>query len=151
MTRFVCLAVLLAASCRAFAPLHASFRISPSSALNLLPHEGSQLVAASRTAYSTSSKSEDDQDHASLDTPTAIAPSKAQAFVARVFSLPASIRHPHSPEAETDDGVLYPIVGFCLVKGGKALPTTSNPACRIPPRDEELYGWFRAPLKSVKP
>lgn len=131
-------AFLLASSCCAFAPLKAATSRT-SSTLQLLPHEGSELVAASQNVY-TSSKDERINDDAILQhAPVPIA--KARTFVARVFSLPATLLHPH----EEENVVLYPIVGFRYVKGqSKALPTTSNPSCRLLPRDQVEYGWFRA-------
>lgn len=146
MARCLVLALLVAASA-AFAPLLPS-RVA-ATALNLRPHEGSQLVEASRTAYSTPNPLATEEKESLRSDPL----SSARALVSRVFSL-SSFRHPQEEDDGNDDErdvVLYPIVGFCFVKGQtKPLPTTSTPACRIPPREEELFGWFHAASSNEK-
>jgi hypothetical protein len=121
--------------------------------LNLLPDQASDLVAASLAAYSA----RDEAAPAASGKQTVTA---ARALAFRVFSLPSSLikRHPHpkseglpasttrSP-ASSKDYVLYPVVGFRFVRDSPdhctALPTASSVAsCRLPSRDEPVYGWF---------
>jgi hypothetical protein len=119
-----------------FLPSSATVR-HQKSLLHLLPTDGLQLVEASHSVYCEKSginiKEQQQQ-------PTS-ASSKARAFVARVFSLPSTRKHPQ--EQETNDICLYPIVGFRFVgNDNRALPTTINVSCRLTPQ-EPLYGWFR--------
>ena len=118
----------------------ASFTVAPqvrfsSSALNLVPEQGCQLKAAWEAAAT----------HLH-DEPTAVTPAAAaRNFVARVFSLPSTVLHPHPQEA-AGDIVYYPVVGFhYTLQSSKPLPTTAFPtasSCRIPSPSEALYGWF---------
>ena len=166
-TRFV-LAVLLTFSALSesfnVAPRHSQQR--PQTALNLKVNQGSQLVAAFNAAYSVKEELAEDTMPAegAVHTETAPKPSAtaaARAFVSRVFSLPSSMikRHPHPKieglppmprdrdlEADKDDVVLYPVVGFTYVKDkpdhSRVLPKVCSPSCRIPMREEPVYGWF---------
>jgi hypothetical protein len=121
--------------------------------LNLLPDQASDLVAASLAAYSA----RDESTPAVSNKQTATA---ARALAFRVFSLPSSLikRHPHPKSeglpasttrsvASEKDYVLYPVIGFRYVRDSPghctALPTVSSVAsCRLPSRNEPVYGWF---------
>lgn len=149
--------------------ISAAFTIAPlasprNSALDLLPTQASELVAASQSAYPRKLDQDDDEPEI-LPAVTAADMPKARSFAQRVFSIPSSMikRHPHPlseglpkevmstapvPLEDDEEGVvLFPITGYRLVKDAsdhsRALPTISNPSCRIPQRNEELHGWFR--------
>lgn len=127
--------------------------------LSLLPDQASDLVAASIAAYSAL----DEATPASSNKQTLTA---ARALAFRVFSLPSSLikRHPHpkseglpvsttrAPTSPPEDYVMFPVIGFQLVRDAPdhcvALPTASVASCRLPNRNEPLYGWFH-PVSSV--
>jgi hypothetical protein len=133
---------------------HASIPV----ALNLMPDQASDLVAASLAAYSA----RDEVAPAAVLNKHAATAARALAY--RVFSLPSSLikRHPHPkseglPASTTTtttptsfpqrDYVLYPVIGFRYVRDSPdhctALPTVSSVAsCRLPSRNEPVYGWF---------
>jgi hypothetical protein len=114
-------------------------------ALHLLPTQGNQLVAASSSAYE-----ERDEHDVKVDETAAAATrfqsiAAARSFVSQIFSLPASLLHPH-PAKEIPDEVLFPVTGFQYVSDKKdhcrVLPTVSNPSCRLPSSNEPVYGWY---------
>jgi hypothetical protein len=134
--------------------------------MNLIPDQASDLVAASNAAYSPRDDDDDDdnQEHDVSHHQTAPAasnkqtPTPTRAFAARVFSLPSSLikRHPH-PKSEglpasttsstsPQDFVMFPVIGFQYVRDSPdhctALPTISVASCRLPIRNEPVYGWF---------
>jgi hypothetical protein len=123
-------------------------RAPSSSARYLVPEQGCQLRAAWEAA--SASHHDDTNHHDTMQSSTTahhLTPaSAAHALASRLFSLPASLLHPHF--SETADVVYYPIVGFhYTLLSSKPLPTTPFPtaaACRIPPppTSERLYGWF---------
>jgi hypothetical protein len=143
----------------ATANICAGFTLAPktrapsSSARYLVPEQGCQLKAAWEAASASHHDDINHHDGKQLSTtahhvqahPMTPA-SAARAFASRLFTLPASLLHPHS--SETADVVYYPIVGFhYTLLSSKPLPTTPFPtaaACRIPPppTSERLYGWF---------
>ena len=140
------------------------------SILFLLPSQGAQLAAAGSCAYdqdqqkhSRSNKKTGDQDHEysvllkdAGGTITEISPasshhshSLARSFVSRVFSLPATLLHPREnrDDDNDEDCILYPVVGFQLFQDDdthfcRALPTTSNPSCRLLPPNQMLVGYY---------
>lgn len=137
---------------------HSRRSTTTTTSLNLLPTQGSQLVAACNAAYCPS----EDTPATSASTAAAstVTPAAARAFVARVFSLPSSMirRHP-LPKMEglpadtetTKDVTYFPVVGFQYVRDAPhhctALPTVSNPSCRLPTahqNSEPVFGWFTA-------
>ena len=119
----------------------------------LTPEQAADLVQASDKVYQK--QNEDDVDDDNENLPIAVLPPvKAQrSFVSRVFSLPSSLWHPsneelnHEEHDNADDVVYFPIVGFTFARdeGNKcrALPTVSNPSCRLRNDHEDLVGWFR--------
>lgn len=120
---------------------------SPATELNLVPGQGNQLVAAYNAATCKKDDEEDDDS-----TPVAVTIQESpRTFVNKVFHLPSVRRHPY-PKAEgldthhgESDVVYYPMIGFTFCRNGDrviALPTKSNVSCRLPCRDEEVYGWF---------
>jgi hypothetical protein len=151
--------LLISALCgaSAFSPSVHSDRRS-SSALSLLPTQGSQLEAAFNAACV------EDDDVVECTYPTAPTKPKlaaARNFAARIFHLPSSLLHPkesssvlgnihYESHQDKDDVVLYPIVGFRLFQDDhehvvRAFPTTSHPACSLPlAQPEQVYGWFSA-------
>ena len=97
--------------------------------LNLVPAQGKQLVAA----FEAESASPQQHPGTAEEKPIGLIAkpaSRAKAFVSRIFSIPGAImgRHPAAEpalvdlpvvasagtERDTDDVVLYPIVGFCM-------------------------------------
>ena len=72
--------------------------------------------------------------------------SSARSFVAAVFSLPASLMHPHPNKEVILNGVLFPITGFHFVSDKpdhcRALSSVCNPSCRLPAANEAVYGWY---------
>jgi hypothetical protein len=141
---------------------------SSSSSLQLVPEQGSQLVAAFNAAATAAADHKKQggyenvtggkEEFAELNDfiagegtsvigsrPAAVA-SAARAFVSRVGSI-LSDYFWREGEKEGDDVVLYPIVGFKFVQDEpnhfRALPTQSNPSCRIVNHvEQELYGWY---------
>jgi hypothetical protein len=127
--------------------------------LNLSPDQASDLVAGSNAAYSP----RDDDDYLTAPTvPVALGKqtkTATRAFAARVFSLPSTLikRHPHpkseglpsstsSPSTSPVDHVMFPVIGFQYVRDAPdhctALPTVSVASCRLPIRNEPVYGWY---------
>jgi hypothetical protein len=108
--------------------------VRPNSALNLIPEQGVQLVAA----WEAASTHLHDEHH------QVTAAHAARTFAAHLFSLPATLLHPHPQEQIEKDVTYYPIVGFQFVADSpKPLPTMRRGiACRIPNTSEEVYGWF---------
>lgn len=108
--------------------------------LSLLPEQGNQLAAACEASLS--------QQHEEMEADISLKQkhSAARNFVARVFSLPASIFHPHPSEHEIgkEDVTYYSIVGFEFVAGcSKPLPPTMPTTSRqSQPANEALYGWY---------
>lgn len=128
-------------------------RRTSSSAMNLLPTQASELVAASSTVYRELHSEFDAQIETTV--PKAPTSSAARNFVSRVFSLPSAMikKHPYPAAEGLDDVVLFPIVGCRLVRDApdhfRALPAiVSNPSCRLPNRKEQEYGSF-APKKQA--
>lgn len=167
MNKTLLLASFLATA-HAFAPsTTASLHHHRTSALALFPDQAAELVAASNRAYQQSLVSEDiadvddyvDSDYLDEEIKQVLekgpkpfsAPSAARAFVTRVFSLPSSLikRHPHPVAEGLEDVVLFPLVGTMFVKDEddhfRSLPTITNPSCRLPQRDEPLWGVYSAP------
>lgn len=139
------LIVLLEPSCAFTASFRRSSTAnSPKLELNLVPGQGNQLVAA----YNAATCKKDEEDEGSTPTPISVQESP-RTFVNKVFNLPSVRRHPYS-KAEglyngESDVVYYPMIGFTFCRNGDrviALPTKSNVACRLPSREEEVYGWF---------
>lgn len=127
--------------------------------LALVPSQAEQLVAASSLVYQQTIDDDDEEGNqmmpANINERAAIPSDKQQcetrSFVSRVFSLPASLLHPHRTEqhAESDesDVCYYPLVGFRFVEDvehhcWRALPTVTNASCRLRPSEEELYGYW---------
>jgi hypothetical protein len=117
------------------------------SALNLLPGQGNELVAAYNAATFQENEQEEDQavpvtlemDHPKDDRASAA----ARSFASRLFSLPSTL----IKRSQNYDVVLYPMVGFKFVHHEDkfiALPTKSHMSCRLPSarNDEEVYGFF---------
>lgn len=160
------------ASVEAFSPYVANRSAQPTnSLLFLLPSQGAQLAAAGSCAYdqdqqkhSRSNRTTADQDHENTVPLTdggniiinEISPAVshhsqnlARSFVSRIFSLPASLLHPreNGNDDKDVDCILYPVVGFQLVQDDdthfcRALPTTSNPSCRLLPPNQVLVGYY---------
>lgn len=114
-------------------------------ALYLLPTQGNQLVAASSSAY----EEHDGQYVKTEDSSAALHPrypsiSAARSFASKVFSLPASLLHPHPKEIP--DEVIFPVTGFQYVRDKadhcRVLPTVSNPSCRLPADEKPVFGWY---------
>ncbi len=110
--------------------------------LHLVPGQGNQLVAA----YNAAACKNEDSD--SEESPIIITEETPRNFVTKVFNLPSVRLHPY-PKAEgvdsDSDVVYYPMTGFTFCRNGDrviALPTTSNVSCRLPNRNEEVFGWF---------
>lgn len=123
-------------------PLPLSRRTMSPVTLHLVPGQGNQLVAAYNAA---TCKNDDDEDDAVA---TKTMNETPRNFVNKVFNLPSVRRHPH-PKAEgvdpESDVVYYPMIGFTFCRNGDrviALPTKSHVSCRLPNRNEEVYGWF---------
>lgn len=137
------------------------------SVLALLPSQGAQLEAAINAGcvrYPRDAVKEEDQkansDVVVQGDQRRTRFSSACELVSRMIYHPTlneaddfiTILHPFKHDSalnqEEDDVVLFPINGFRLIYDNKvvrALPTTSNPACRITApeqRKEVLYGWF---------
>lgn len=133
-----------------------------SSALHLLPQQGSQLVAASNAALA---QAQHDREHQSATATVKyeakedaeLTVGRARELISRIFSLPSAIVRPSAMEItnvefssnENDDVVIYPVVGFRYVRVGDeyhALPTTSNAACQLRnlpgKQHESVFGWF---------
>ena len=158
--------------CEAFVSLtapsnHFKLAKEQNSGLNLLPTQGSQLVAAfNAESAKRSIGGEEDEDvkpAAPSSTKEMAKPLSPRSFVARVFAISSELiqRHPHpsieglsesvtSPRVE-NDVVYFPVVGFKYVsiigEDGehltKAVPTEkTNASCRIMKNTEEIYGWF---------
>jgi len=82
-------------------------------------------------------------------------------FVTRVFQFPSTfikVVHPSNKEDGSEDVVLFPVTGYRLVQDEanhryRALPTQTNPSCRILPRtvrDEVPYGrWYHPSTSST--
>jgi len=145
------LAISSFAGVQAFAPSISN--VKGCTVLFLLPTQGAQLAAAGSSLYDdmmvpTGKGGEDS------DVPTAVEgvtvssnthANKARSFVSRVFTLPATLLHPKENEDDKDSVVVYPVVGFKFANGGsRALPTISNPSCRLPPstKNEQLVGFY---------
>jgi hypothetical protein len=131
--------------------------------LYLLPTQGNQLIAASSSAYDNEHQLDENEHHHHHATTTGGGKSSlatARAFVAAVFSRPASLLHPH-PAKETfsvtnfsnnDDEVVFPITGFQYVRDRttrdghcRVLPTVGNPSCRLnnnSKKQEVVFGWY---------
>jgi hypothetical protein len=117
------------------------------SALNLLPGQGNELVAA----YNAATCKEDDEEEyqakpvaLEIDDPEDNQTSAAaRSFASLLFSLPSTLRK----RSQNYDVVLYPMVGFKFVHHEDkfvALPTMSHMSCRLPSarNNEEVYGFF---------
>jgi len=136
---------------------------STSVALNLVPGQGNQLVAAYNAA--TCRKETEDNLAEQIvsatnaeDEETAL--DHTRTFVQRAFSLPSHMRHPHPKiEGGVDvaekkvDIVRFPLVGFTFCRNGDRvvpLPTQSNVSCRLPStyqKNQEIFGWFNPVCK----
>lgn len=127
---------------------------------NLMPEQGSQLVAAS---CAVRTQNVDDETDESVQSKSASI-SPARSFISRMFNLShgdereeaqQEIINFSSDESEDDEALLYPIVGFEWVAVNKdgsekeyvVLPTTCNPSCSIKGHSDEVYGWFSQSCK----
>jgi len=143
---------------RQFATSMVSFGTS-TTALCLLPTQGAQLAAASSCAYDDKLVARIEAEAEDLVPPTAAKEnsqlqhhtnkiSSTRSFVSRVFSLPATVLHPKEkdPKDSDEDSLVYPVVGFKFVRDQsdlcRALPTISNPSCRLAPPNEPLFGYY---------
>ena len=113
------------------------------SALNLLPSQGNQLVAA----YNAISVENTDTAPIKVDKDVSDSSNKKN-FLTRVFHLPP-IKHPG--QKKEDDVVYYPMVGFRFFDGiDSVFPTTSHVSCMMPTKkqkEEEVYGWYSSSCK----
>lgn len=135
-------ALLLLFEAQGFAPIVVKPR-QVTTELGLVPSQGCQLAAAWNAAHP---KESDDSSKATSG-PSVKAKQKQQQsprdFVAHVFSLPSTLLHPLSHAEDVQDVVMFPIVGFkILPEFSRALPTSPSASCRIPPGNEEVYGWY---------
>mmetsp|Transcript_1652 Transcript_1652/g.2257 ORF Transcript_1652/g.2257 Transcript_1652/m.2257 type:complete len:162 (-) Transcript_1652:160-645(-) len=134
---FLLLLMGTASSTHGFSTSQVTRRVSH---LSLLPEQGNQLAAACEASLS--------QLHEEMEANLRLKQqhSAARNFVAQVFSLPASIFHPHPSEheIEKEDVTYNSIVGFEYVAGcSKPLPPTMPTTSRqSQPADEALYGWY---------
>jgi hypothetical protein len=143
-------------------------------ALNLTPNQGSQLVDAYNNAVHA--KDGDDNDFVAVGlrpnnqesitavtttttTATGGVSATARALFHRLLS-PLSSHAAHDDENYSDDAddvVYYPVVGFTYVPDAKdhsrALPTVSNPSCRLIYEKlldkQALYGEWKQPEEVV--
>lgn len=135
---------------------------SSATALHLLPTQGAQLAAASSCAYDGPVKEEavkqleevgavpqpSSSSSQKPQTPPQHSKKSARSFVSRVFSLPSTLLHPKEAEKKEleEDSMVYPVVGFKFVCDKshhfRALPTISNPSCRLTPANEDLVGYY---------
>jgi len=156
----VSLALSLTNSAEGFAPsAKLPQRSKSNGCLNLKPEQGCQLAAAFEATLLSSAVPTVSNPNPNPSTKEHKEHLKAaRAFVSRVFSLPASLRHPHPSEIlnnpnKEDDVVFFPIVGFQFVNG-QPLPTKARACCSIHPtsHDEEVYGWFTpsCPLQELE-
>jgi hypothetical protein len=134
----------LAGKAESFAPFLSK---TASLELNLMPGQGSQLVAAYNAA---SCQKEQGKSQIDIKVRTDVTDHEEQAlnaarsFASRLFSVPSAL----ISGRQQDDIVLYPLVGFKLVHYDDqviVLPTKSHVACRLPSSkmDEEgVVGWF---------
>ncbi|VEU36527.1 unnamed protein product [Pseudo-nitzschia multistriata] len=154
---------LLLADANAFGVRHITER--PATSLNLLPDQGSQLVAAynalsesQRTEMARApisvekevearavpgSTEESEKPHRTWGAGTI---SASKSLLSRIFQGP-SVKHP----LEHKDVCYYPMVGFRFIKGvNAALPTKSTASCAMPTKsqkEEEVYGWYSSSCK----
>ena len=140
-------AMELASQADAFAAFPQSKTASSPSALNLLPSQGNQLVAA----YNAISVEKETPEAASIKVDKSGAETNGEtkkSFLTRVFHLP-SINHPG--QKKEHDVVYYPMVGFRFFEGiDSVFPTTSHVSCLMPTKnqkEEEVYGWFSLSCK----
>lgn len=135
-------ALQLASQADAFATLPQSNTAS-TSALNLLPSQGNQLVAA----YNAISVENAEAAPIKVDKDVSDTSNKKN-FLTRVFQLP-SMKHP-GQKKETDI-VYYPMVGFRFFEGiDSVFPTTSHVSCMMPTKsqkEEEVFGWYSSSCK----
>ena len=127
--------------------------------VSLTEQDCQDLVAASRKVYRPPVEEPLDQDRlwddhdeevndsivweAAFTAPSLITSprSAALAFVKRLFAQPSAAVHPKAEgledcdDSKKDDICYFPLVGFTFVADGpnhcRALPTISNPSCRI--------------------
>ena len=126
----------------AFATLPQSNTAS-STAMNLLPSQGNQLVAAYNAISVENTEAAPIQVEKDVsDT------SEKKNFLTRVFQLPP-IKHPG--QNKEDDVVYYPMVGFRFFEGiDSVFPTTSHVSCMMPTKsqkEEEVFGWYSSSCK----
>ena len=139
------MAMLAATETAAFAPSQAS-KASSTTSLNLVPDQGSQLVAF----YANSVEEEKLHPNIKVDKIShnrgAIAAAKES--LSKIFHMP-SIKHPG--QKKEDDVVYYPMVGFRFFEGvDTVFPTTSHVPCTLATKaqqEEEVYGWFSSSCK----
>eukprot|EP00542_Grammatophora_oceanica_P022013 CAMPEP_0194033414 /NCGR_PEP_ID=MMETSP0009_2-20130614/6122_1 /TAXON_ID=210454 /ORGANISM="Grammatophora oceanica, Strain CCMP 410" /LENGTH=171 /DNA_ID=CAMNT_0038674107 /DNA_START=122 /DNA_END=637 /DNA_ORIENTATION=+ len=144
MNRFalVLLVVLVSTTTNAFTTSHHRQQVRSPSSLFLKPSQGPQLVAAWESSTCPHPKHYDDLEKEGEEEDAH--KSAAREFVARLFSLPASLLHPRKEEHhDEEDLVKFPVVGFRYSPGSKQ-PIATSGSCRIPLHlhNEEVFGWY---------
>jgi len=133
---------------------------APSTRKNLVPAQGSQLVAASHAPPDQKPLTSENSEPVKKNL------SAARSFIAKLFNAPshqsayengfASIKSTEPASSDKETVLFFPIIGFQWVavddpvspdkKKYMTVATTSNPACNIQSKrqtkDEEPYGWF---------
>lgn len=139
-------------SASAFVPAAATAARAPSTtAFNLVPEEGRQLVAFSQDYFAKKAKeSASKASHLSSPRRSSSSSNSRQgvitALVTRLVGKDSrtNMSHTHHADHHADYEVMYPIVGFNLVEG-RALPCPGQEAaCKLhlTDKEEEIFGFW---------